>query len=152
MHLADASPNPIYRNRLHCRQRDPHRRQFAFCICYNPVVAIALIVDMIPKKITFRLTDAEAKKLYYSARDKGISPHLLARDIVIDGLSMTAIGERIEALGESLEELRILSQGEIRTLRIAVVQGLAVLLAKQEGVGKEDAVEWLENKIKYGVD
>jgi predicted transcriptional regulator len=107
---------------------------------------------MIPKVITFRLSETEAKKLSHQAREVDLSSHKLARDIVLQGLSVTRLEEDMELIAQSIEELRQVSEAEVKALRISMVQGLAVLLAKQEDVEKQDAVEWLENKIRYGVD
>ena len=62
---------------------------------------------MIPSKITFRLNSTEAKTLYYAAREKGISPHLLARDIVIQGVDIVKLEESLQFLAQTLEEIRM---------------------------------------------
>ena len=62
---------------------------------------------MIPKKITFRLQSDEAKKLYFEARDEGISSHQKARDIMIEGLHLLEIVRFLEQIAGELAELRL---------------------------------------------
>ena len=106
---------------------------------------------MIPTKITFRLRPDEAKKLYYEARDEGVSPHRKARDIVIERLTLLEIVHFLEQIVGELAELRLaqsLMAEEIAANSWGNIEALSVLIAKQEGVGKDHAREWVRAQFE----
>lgn len=106
---------------------------------------------MRPTKITFRLRSDEAKKLYFEARDEGISPHQMARDIVIERLSLFEMVRFLEQIAGELAELRLaqsLITQEIAANRWGSIETLSVLVANQEGVSKDHAREWVRAQFE----
>ena len=106
---------------------------------------------MIPKKITFRLQSDEAKKLYFEARDEGIRSHQKARDIMIEGLHLLEIVRFLEQIAGELAELRLaqsLIQEELSAQQWGTIEAFSVLIAKQEGVGKDHAREWVRAQFE----
>ncbi|NET39306.1 MAG: hypothetical protein F6K19_46285 [Cyanothece sp. SIO1E1] len=106
---------------------------------------------MIPTKITFRLNNDESKQLYYAARDTGISAHQLARNIVIEGLSLSKIEEKIILLAERLEELKEAQDSmkqDLHSTQFGLIDALGILIAKQEGLNEDDVTEWLKKRFK----
>ena len=107
--------------------------------------------DMIPTKITFRLKSDEAKQLYYQSREQDMSAHQMARNIVIEGLSLSRIEEEIRLLAQTIEELRegqILMQQGVQGTKTGLVDALGVLIAKQEAVTQDEAIDWLNKRFK----
>lgn len=106
---------------------------------------------MIPTKITFRLHSDEAKKLYFEAREQKISPHQLARDIVIERLSLLEIVGFLEKIASELAELRLaqsLIEDEVKATRWGNIEALAVLVANQEEVSQDHAREWVRAQFE----
>ena len=105
---------------------------------------------MIPDKITFRLKREEAKTLYYQARDKDISPHKLARNIVIEGLSLSQLEESIALLAQRLEEiteLQALCMQGLEENRQGMIEAFTVILAKQNNITEDRAKDWLRKRF-----
>ncbi|NEQ50491.1 MAG: hypothetical protein F6K11_10210 [Leptolyngbya sp. SIO3F4] len=106
---------------------------------------------MIPSKITFRLNGTEAKTLYYAAREKGISPHLLARDIVIQGVDVAKLEESLQFLAQTLEEIRMAQikvEQSSKALRDGVIEALCTQVSKDRCMTESSAREWLRAKFQ----
>ena len=106
---------------------------------------------MVPSKITFRLNGTEAKTLYYAAREKGISPHLLARDIVIQGVDVVKLEESLQFLAQTLEEIRMAqmqAEQSAEALRNGVIEALCTQVSKDKCMTESSAREWMRTKFQ----
>ena len=115
------------------------------------VLFFIVSVDMIPTKITFRLRSDEAKTLYFEARDQQISSHQLARDIVIERLSLLEIVRYLEQIAGDIAELRHSQsqlEQEIQAHRWGSIEVLSVLIANQEQVSRDHAREWVRAQFE----
>ena len=108
------------------------------------------VKTMIPKQIGFRLTADEAKQLYFDARDHGVSAHIRARDMVIEGLTLSRIEGYLEQMVQELEVVKhdqSLIQQAVEANRWGLVETLAVLVANVEGVTRDQAREWIREQF-----
>ena len=110
---------------------------------------------MIPKQITFRLTDAEAKRLYQAARAERLSSHLRARNIVVEGLALSEVETLLRGLVDAIEELsnaQTLLEKRIQAMEWGIVETFSLLIANQENVSKKEALEWLWTQFRQDDD
>lgn len=107
---------------------------------------------MIPSKITFRLQPNEAKEIYYQARDLKISPHQLARDIVIERLTLLTMETHLQQMAQELEDMHHAHSAlerQIGRLSLGFVETLSVVIANQlENISDKEAKEWVQEKFQ----
>lgn len=110
---------------------------------------------MIPKQITFRLNDAEAKRLYQAARAERLSPHLRARNIVLEGLTLSEIETLLRDLVDAIESLsttQALLEQRIQAMEWGMVETLSLMVANQENVSKKEALEWIWTQFRQDLE
>ena len=101
---------------------------------------------MIPTKITFRLKSEEAKRLYYSARDEGVSPHQKARDMVIDHMTLATMEGHLQGMAQEIEDLTAklsLLEKELKLQQGGLIDALTVIIANVTSVEANEAREWV---------
>ncbi|NEP19394.1 MAG: hypothetical protein F6J97_21295 [Leptolyngbya sp. SIO4C1] len=117
----------------------------------NAFQSFILTADMIPRKITFRLQPDEAKQLYYQARDSDISSHRMARDIVIERMTLADMEQSLQDMADELEALRNAYSVALKRLdfmQVGLIDTLAVILSNQvEKVSDDQAREWVRERF-----
>jgi len=110
-----------------------------------------LDADMIPSKITFRLRPNEAKEIYYQARELKVSPHQLARDMVIERLTLSAMEEHLQQMAQEVEDIRSLHsdlEKELQGITSGLIDTLSVVIANQlENISENESKEWVEERF-----
>jgi hypothetical protein len=98
-------------------------------------------------KITFRLSPATAKQLVAEAKIQGVSPHLYARALVEERLSLSDLTHAIERQAQevvSVQEGCAQTSKELKALTTGLIRALEVLFV-QSGIDKEEAQAWLDD-------
>ena len=107
---------------------------------------------MYPTKVTFRLSNTEARTLYEKARARGISPHQEARKIVTTGLTLSEMEHHLQQAASDLsglQQAQSITAETLRGLQTGLIDTLAVILASStEGISQEDARGWVSERFQ----
>lgn len=107
---------------------------------------------MYPTKITFRLSNSEARILYQNASDRRVSPHQEAKRVVVMGLTLAEIEKHMQNLAgdvAGLQQSQSKTADSLAMIQSGLIDALAVILAATSPqIDQEHAREWVQERFQ----